>query len=86
MIDWRSAPVTDAAGTVVRIVAGGIDITERKQRELQLQRERDITQTLMQAIPSLVVVVDSEAIIVDSGVDETTGGRQRRVPDSPRLA
>ena len=72
VIEWRSAPVTDAAGTVVRIVAGGIDITERKLRELQLQRERDITQTLMQAIPSLVVVVDSEAIIVDSGVDETT--------------
>ncbi len=30
-------------GTVSSIVAGGIDITERKQREVQLQRERDIT-------------------------------------------
>lgn len=74
VIEWRTAPITDASGRVVSIVAGGIDITEHKQRELQLQRERDITETLMQAIPSLVVVVDGEAIIVDSGVDETKAG------------
>ncbi len=74
VIEWRSAPVTDASGRVSSIVAGGIDITERKQREVQLQRERDITDTLMQAIPSLVVVVDSNGIIVDSGVDETRAG------------
>ncbi len=74
VIEWRSAPVTDASGRVSSIVAGGIDITERKQREVQLQRERDITDTLMQAIPSLVVVVDSKGIIVDSGVDEARAG------------
>jgi PAS domain S-box-containing protein len=74
VIEWRSAPITDAAGNVTSIVAGGIDITERKQREVQLQRERDITETLMQAIPSLVVVVDTDAVIVDSGVDETRAG------------
>ena len=74
VIEWRSAPVTDASGRVSSIVAGGIDITERKQREVQLQRERDITDTLMQAIPSIVVVVDRKGIIVDSGVDETRAG------------
>jgi PAS domain S-box-containing protein len=74
VIEWRRAPITDAAGHVTSIVAGGIDITERKQREMQLQRERDITETLMQAIPSLVVVVDSDGVIVDSGVDETRAG------------
>ena len=50
------------------------DVTEHRFREQLLQRERDITATLMQAIPSLVVVVDSDAVIVDSGVDETTAG------------
>ena len=74
VIEWGSAPVTDTAGRVISIVAGGIDITERKQRELQLQRERDITQTLMQAIPSLIVVVDTEGTIVDGGVDESRAG------------
>ena len=74
VIEWRGAPITDAAGNVTSIVAGGIDITERKQREVQLQRERDITETLMQAIPSLVVVVDTDGVVVDSGVDETRAG------------
>src|SRR5262249_51046659 len=50
------------------------DVTEHRFREALLQRERNITATLMQAIPSLVVVVDSDAVIVDSGVDETTAG------------
>jgi len=53
------------------LLVSGVDVTERKQRELQLQHERDITSTLMQSIPSIVVVVDREAMIVDSGVDAT---------------
>ena len=56
------------------LLVSGRDVTERKQREIQLQRERDITSTLMQAIPSIVVVVDREANIVDGGVDETRAG------------
>jgi PAS domain S-box-containing protein len=51
------------------LLVSGVDVTERKQRELQLQHERDITSTLMQAIPSIVCVVDREGVIVDSGVD-----------------
>ena len=51
------------------LLVSGVDVTERKQRELQLQHERDITSTLMQAIPSVVVVVDREGMIVDSGVE-----------------
>ena len=74
VIAWQAAPLRDEHGRVSRIIAGGIDITERKQRELQLQKERDITDTLMQAIPSIVVVVDDEAVIVDSGVDDTRAG------------
>ena len=74
VIEWGSAPVADATGRVTSIVAGGIDITERKQREVQLQRERDITATLMQAIPSLIIVVDNDGTIVDSGIDESRAG------------
>ncbi len=74
VIEWRSAPVADATGRVTTIVLGGIDITERNQREVQLQRERDITATLMQAIPSLIIVVDNEGTIVDSGIDENRAG------------
>jgi PAS domain S-box-containing protein len=56
------------------LLVSGRDVTERKQREIQLQRERDITSTLMQAIPSIVVVVDREANIVDGGVDAERAG------------
>lgn len=56
------------------LLVSGVDVSERKERELQLQRERDITSTLMQAIPSFVVVVDRHGIIVDSGVEETRAG------------
>ena len=68
------------------LLVSGRDVTERKQREIQLQRERDITSTLMQAIPSIVVVVDREANIVDGGVDMDARRRQRRVPRGTRLA
>ncbi|MFN8222829.1 MAG: histidine kinase [Gaiellales bacterium] len=44
VIAWESAPVLDGEGRVTGIVAGGLDITERKQRELELARERDLRQ------------------------------------------
>jgi PAS domain S-box-containing protein len=40
VIAWRSAPVVDDAGAVVRIVAGGLDVTERKRQEEELRASR----------------------------------------------
>jgi PAS domain S-box-containing protein len=40
VIAWRSAPVLDDIGKVVRIVAGGLDITERKRQEEELRASR----------------------------------------------
>jgi PAS domain S-box-containing protein len=42
VIAWESAPLMDERGRVTGIVAGGLDITERKQREIELARERDL--------------------------------------------
>ncbi len=67
------------------LLVSGVDVTVRKQRELQLQHERDITNTLMQAIPSIVCVVDREGMVVDSGVDVGTRGRERGLPGGARL-
>ena len=53
MIAWSSAPLTDETGAVVGIIAGGIDITERKRHELELQAERDAPAALVQTIPTL---------------------------------
>jgi PAS domain S-box-containing protein len=40
VIAWRSAPVLGEDGDVVRIVAGGLDITERKRAEEELRASR----------------------------------------------
>jgi PAS domain S-box-containing protein len=40
VIAWRSAPVLDEAGQVVAIVAGGLDISERKRQEEELRASR----------------------------------------------
>jgi PAS domain S-box-containing protein len=40
VIAWRSAPLHDESGRVVRIVAGGVDITLRKQQEEELRASR----------------------------------------------
>ena len=40
VIAWRSAPVRDETGKVVRIVAGGLDVTHLKEQELELRASR----------------------------------------------
>jgi PAS domain S-box-containing protein len=40
VIAWRSAPVHDEAGHVVRIVCGGLDVTQRKLQEEELRASR----------------------------------------------
>ncbi|HEU5206880.1 MAG TPA: PAS domain S-box protein [Gaiellaceae bacterium] len=76
-IYWRAAPVTDAAGRVVSIVSGGLDITERRKRELELERERDATTTALESIPSIAVVLDRDGTIRDRDVDNPGVGANR---------
>ena len=76
-IYWRTAPVRDAAGKVVSIVSGGLDITERRKRELELERERDATTTALESIPSIAVVLDRSGTICDRDVDNPRVGANR---------
>ena len=74
VIYWRNAPVVDEQGRVASIVSGGLDVTERRRRELELRRERDATATVLEAIPSIVVVVDRDGTIRDRDVDNPRAG------------
>jgi PAS domain S-box-containing protein len=74
---WRSAPVHDASGEVTGIISGGVDITERKRRELELERERDATTTALESIPSIVVIVGRDGRIRDRDVDDPRVGANR---------
>jgi PAS domain S-box-containing protein len=69
VIAWRSAPIVDESGKVVRIIGGGIDITDRKRREVELQRQRDFANTVANTIPSFIVITDHEAVVVPGGAN-----------------
>jgi len=69
VIAWQTAPLVDQNGDVVRIVAGGIEITERKYRELELQRQWDFATTVANTIPSFIVVTDHDAVVVSEGAN-----------------
>ena len=69
VIAWQTAPLVDENGDVVRIVAGGIDITERKHRELELQRQWDFATTVADTIPSFIVVTDHDAVVTRQGAN-----------------
>jgi PAS domain S-box-containing protein len=43
----------------------GVDVTERKERELQVERQRDFLQAVTEAVPSFLVAVDRNATIVE---------------------
>jgi PAS domain S-box-containing protein len=69
VIAWETAPLVDPNGDVVRIVAGGLDITDRKRRELELQRQWNFASTVADTIPSFIVITDHEAIVVEEGAN-----------------
>lgn len=69
VIAWQTAPLVDQNGDVVRIVAGGIDITDRKHRELELERQWDFATAVANTIPSFIVVTDHDAHVVAQGAN-----------------
>jgi PAS domain S-box-containing protein len=77
VIFWRSAPVLNTVGEVTGIISGGVDITERRRRELELQRERDATTTALESIPSIVVVLGRDGRMRDRDLDNPRVGANR---------
>jgi PAS domain S-box-containing protein len=62
-IAWSTAPISDAQGNVVNVICGGLDITERRRRELELEVERDFASTVANSIPIFLVGVWDDASI-----------------------
>jgi PAS domain S-box-containing protein len=69
VIAWSTAPLHDDKGVVRNVICGGLDITERKRREVELQGERDFLDTMGDSIPSLIVLTDRDGQIVPDGVN-----------------
>jgi PAS domain S-box-containing protein len=66
-IAWSTAPLTDERGNVRNVICGGLDITERKQHELELEVERDFASTVANTIPIFLVGVWDDATVNDYG-------------------
>ena len=66
-IAWSTAPLPDDHGNVRNVICGGLDITERRHRELELEVERDFASTVANTIPIFLVGVWDDATINDYG-------------------
>jgi PAS domain S-box-containing protein len=62
-IAWSTAPIYDASGQLDSIVCGGLDVTERRRREQELEVERDFAGTVANTIPIFLVGVWDDASV-----------------------
>jgi PAS domain S-box-containing protein len=69
VIAWSTAPLYDDAGELRNIICGGLDVTERKRRELEIEVERDFANTIAETVPTLLAVVQDDATITEHGVN-----------------
>ena len=63
-VAWTNKPIFDSSGRVTEILCIGNDITELKQTEEALKRERDFTSAVVETEGALVVVLDPQGRIV----------------------
>ena len=66
-IAWSAAPLVGDDGLVKSIVCGGLDMTVRRRRELELEVERDFAGTVANTIPVLLATVDENGRILEPG-------------------
>ena len=77
VVFWRTAPVHDENAEVIAIVSGGADITMRRKREVELERERDVQTTVFESMPSIMVALARDGTIRDRDADTPSVGANR---------
>ena len=77
VVYWRTAPYHDETGVVTAIVSGGLDITMRRKRERELERERDVQTAVFETMPSIMVALARDGTIRDRDIDDPTVGANR---------
>ncbi len=77
VVYWRTAPYRDETGAVTAIVSGGTDITMRRKRERELERERDVQTAVFETMPSIMVALARDGTIRDRDADNPSVGANR---------
>ena len=63
-IDFSINPVADEDGTIIYIIPEGRDITEQKQAQRELRKEKDFISTLITQSPTFFVAIDAHGKVM----------------------
>ncbi|MDQ2050030.1 PAS domain S-box protein [Natronolimnohabitans sp. A-GB9] len=74
-VNQTVAPITTADGDIERFIAVNVDVTEQKERERTITRQRNTLQQLLETSPSGIMVVDADGEIT------RINGRGREILD-----
>jgi PAS domain S-box-containing protein len=84
IVYWRTAPLRDENGMTFAIVSGGVDITERRERERELEREQEVQQRVFETMPSIMVALAVDGTIRDRDDGNPQVGANRAFRDAIR--
>jgi PAS domain S-box-containing protein len=80
LIAWTCTPLPRIDERSIFLLSG-VDVTERHQRELELQRERDVQTTVFETMPSMMVVLALDGTMRDRDADDPRVGANRAFKD-----
>ncbi len=60
LIAWHNSILKDEQGNVTGLISSGEDITDRRAAEEQLQQSEETSRAMLEAVPDLMFVFDSE--------------------------
>jgi PAS domain S-box-containing protein len=68
VVVWSATAIPGFEGQTLVLVSG-LNITDRKARELEAERRRDFLNAITDAVPSFLAVVDLEGAVIERGVN-----------------
>ena len=79
--EFRGSRLTDSDGKVIGICGSGRDISDRKEAEVELRKERNFAESLIEAANVIVLVLDLRGRIMrfNSYMEELSGYRLQEV-------
>ncbi|AFY27460.1 PAS domain S-box [Cyanobium gracile PCC 6307] len=73
--EWHSSALFDSSGNLQSVLSFAQDITDRRHQQEQLQRQKELLQTIIDHLPAMVMLYSSndEVLMVNRGMETLTG-------------
>jgi PAS domain S-box-containing protein len=65
LVAWSNSVILNSEGSIEHIIATGIDITERKQAQREVEERRRYLEGVLRGTPDAIVSMDAETIVVE---------------------